>query len=249
MANGALHCRVMRKVLVVDDDAHIRDVICFALRRAGFEISEAADGEAALQQIARVRPDLVVLDILMPKMDGFEVCRAVRADPDSETANVAILFLSSKDAEVDRVVGLELGADDYIVKPFSVRELVARVKAHFRRIENLGKEEQREIVVGELVIGLEAHAVKVSGQAVDLTRTEFGLLVTLAQHQGKVLNRDALMNGAYTGPRIVSDRTIDSHMRRLRAKLREAGVDPIQTVHGVGFRLSDRPETERSASQ
>ena len=239
----------MRKVLVVDDDSHIRDVICFALRRAGFEISEAADGEAALQQIARVRPDLVVLDILMPKMDGFEVCRAVRAAPASDTANVAILFLSSKDAEVDRVVGLELGADDYIVKPFSVRELVARVKAHFRRIDNLGKEVQQEITVGELVIDLEAHAVRVADLTVDLTRTEFGLLVTLAQHQGKVLNRDALMNGAYTGPRIVSDRTIDSHMRRLRAKLRDAGVDPIQTVHGVGFRLNEQPQANRPAAR
>ena len=228
----------MRKILVVDDDSHIRDVICFALRRAGFEISEAADGDAALQQAMRVQPDLIILDVLMPKKDGFEVCRALRADPASNAANVAILFLSSKDAEVDRVVGLELGADDYIVKPFSVRELVARVKAHCRRLDNLAKEDQRQIVVGALVIDLDAHSVRIGDRAVDLTRTEFGLLVTLAQRNGNVLSRDALMNGAYTGPRIVSDRTIDSHMRRLRAKLRQAGTDPIQTVHGVGFRLA-----------
>ena len=228
----------MRKILVVDDDSHIRDVICFALRRAGFEISEAADGDAALQQAMRVQPDLIILDVLMPKKDGFEVCRALRADPAGNAANVAILFLSSKDAEVDRVVGLELGADDYIVKPFSVRELVARVKAHFRRLDNLAKEDQQQIVVGALVIDLDAHSVRIGDRAVDLTRTEFGLLVTLAQRNGNVLSRDALMNGAYTGPRIVSDRTIDSHMRRLRAKLRQAGTDPIQTVHGVGFRLA-----------
>ena len=228
----------MRKILVVDDDSHIRDVICFALRRAGFELSEAADGDAALQQAMRVQPDLIILDVLMPKKDGFEVCRALRADPAGNAANVAILFLSSKDAEVDRVVGLELGADDYIVKPFSVRELVARVKAHFRRLDNLAKEDQQQIVVGALVIDLDAHSVRIGDRAVDLTRTEFGLLVTLAQRNGNVLSRDALMNGAYTGPRIVSDRTIDSHMRRLRAKLRQAGTDPIQTVHGVGFRLA-----------
>ena len=228
----------MRKILVVDDDSHIRDVICFALRRAGFEISEAGDGDAALQQAMRVQPDLIILDVLMPKKDGFEVCRALRADPAGNAANVAILFLSSKDAEVDRVVGLELGADDYIVKPFSVRELVARVKAHCRRLDNLAKEDQRQIVVGALVIDLDAHSVRIGDRAVDLTRTEFGLLVTLAQRNGNVLSRDALMNGAYTGPRIVSDRTIDSHMRRLRAKLRQAGTDPIQTVHGVGFRLA-----------
>ena len=228
----------MRKILVVDDDSHIRDVICFALRRAGFEISEAADGDAALQQAMRVQPDLIILDVLMPKKDGFEVCRALRADPAGNAANVAILFLSSKDAEVDRVVGLELGADDYIVKPFSVRELVARVKAHFRRLDNLAKEDQQQIVVGALVIDLDAHSVRIGDRAVDLTRTEFGLLVTLAQRNGNVLSRDALMNGAYTGPRIVSDRTIDSHMRRLRAKLRQVGTDPIQTVHGVGFRLA-----------
>ena len=227
----------MHKILVVDDDSHIREVICFALRRAGFETSEAANGEAALQQILRIQPDLVILDILMPKMDGFEVCRAIRAAPAGNMANVAILFLSSKDAEVDRVVGLELGADDYIGKPFSPRELVARVKAHFRRLDNLAKEGQQEIVFGDIRIDLEAHSAKIADRAVDLTRTEFALLATLAQHKGKVLNRDALMNGAYTGSRIVSDRTIDSHMRRLRAKLREAGRDPIQTVHGVGFRL------------
>ena len=228
----------MRKVLVVDDDSHIRDVICFALRRAGFEIAEAADGEAALRQVLRVRPDLIVLDILMPKMDGFEVCRTLRTEPANNASRTPILFLSSRDAEVDRVVGLEIGADDYIVKPFSVRELVARVKTHFRRLDNLAQEERRQIVVGTLVIDLEAHSVAMAGQAVDLTRTEFGLLATLAQRDGKVLNRDALMNGAYTGPRIVSDRTIDSHMRRLRAKLREVGADPIETVHGVGFRLA-----------
>lgn len=227
----------MRNVLVVDDDSHIRDVICFALRRAGFEVAEAADGEAALTRIQRDRPDLVILDILMPELDGLEVCRTVRNEAVAGVSNVPILFLSSKDSELDRVVGLELGADDYISKPFSPRELVARVKAHFRRLDNLARDDCHEIVAGPLAIDMDAHTVTINDNPVELTRTEFGLLVTLAQRRGKVLDRDALMNGAYSGHRIVSDRTIDSHMRRLRAKLRNAGTDPIQTIHGVGFRL------------
>ena len=228
----------MRSVLVVDDDPHIRDVICFALRRAGFEATEAGDGEAALVRIERDKPKLVILDILMPELDGLDVCRAVRGGS-AGNPNMPILLLSSKDAEVDRVVGLELGADDYIVKPFSPRELVARVKAHFRRIDSLAQPQGNEIALGQLHMDLAAQTATISGQPIDLTRTEFGLLATLARRSGKVLNREALMNGAYVDFRVVSDRTIDSHMRRLRAKLREAGgVDPVQTVHGVGFRLS-----------
>ena len=228
----------MRDILVVDDDSHIREVICFALRRAGFEVTEAADGEAALTRIERDKPDLVILDILMPEMDGLDVCRAVRSGS-SASANVPILFLSSKDAEVDRVVGLELGADDYITKPFSPRELVARVKTYFRRMHSFAEPERNEIAAGHLRIDLDAQMASFRGHPMELTRTEFGLLATLARRAGKVLNREALMNGAYVGFRIVSDRTIDSHMRRLRTKLREAGdLDPIQTVHGVGFRLA-----------
>ena len=235
----------MRKVLVVDDDSHIRDVVSFALRRSGFDVSEAADGEAALTRIERDRPDLVILDILMPEMDGLDVCRAVRGGSAGDP-NVPILFLSSKDAEIDRVVGLELGADDYVTKPFSPRELVARVKAHFRRGDNLAEPERNEIVVGQLRMELDAQRAAIGGQQMELTRTEFGLLATLARYAGKVLNREALMNGAYVGFRIVSDRTIDSHMRRLRAKLRNAGgFDPIETVHGVGFRLSLADEPSR----
>ena len=222
---------------MVDDDAHIREVICFALRRAGFAVTDAADGEAALVRIERDKPDMVILDILMPELDGLEVCRAVRSGS-SANANVPMLFLSSKDAEVDRIVGLELGADDYITKPFSPRELVARVKTHFRRMHNLAEPTRNEIAAGPLRIDLDAQEASFRRRPMELTRTEFGLLATLARSPGKVLNRETLMNGAYVGFRIVSDRTIDSHMRRLRTKLREAGgLDPIQTVHGVGFRL------------
>lgn len=231
----------MRKVLVVDDDSHIRDVVCFALRRAGFDVAEAADGEAGLGAFRRDKPDLVILDILMPVMDGLDVCRAIRAEAmrgsEGGGRNVPILFLSSKDAETDRVVGLDAGGDDYIVKPFSPRELTARVNAHFRRIDALDDPSASRITAGPVEMDLDAQSATVAGRPVELTRTEFGLLATLVRQCGKVLDRETLTQGAYKGNRVVSDRTIDSHMRRLRAKLRSTGADPIQTVHGVGFRL------------
>ena len=229
----------MRKVLVADDDSHIRAVITFALRREGFEVVEAADGDAALAAFEREAPNLLVLDVMMPGRDGLEVCRAVRAKPHhaSVHANVPVLFLSAKNAEVDRVIGLEVGGDDYIIKPFSPRELVARVKAFFRRLEAVVDSTQAEIVAGPLRMNVDAWTATVDGNALELTRTEFGLLAALAQRCGTVLNRETLMNGIYADHRVVSDRTIDSHMRRLRGKLRRAGVDVIQTVHGVGFRL------------
>ena len=226
----------MRKVLVADDDSHIRDVICFALRRAGFDAVEAADGRAALDECTRHRPDLVILDILMPELDGLDVCRRIRND--AQSRNVPILFLSSKDAETERIAGLDVGGDDYITKPFSPRELVARVTAQFRRADALAAPASNEIAAGPLAIDLDAQTVALDGALIELTRTEFGLLTTLALKPGKVLDRDALMAGAYAGHRIVSDRTIDSHIRRLRAKLRRGGLDPIVTVHGTGFKLA-----------
>ena len=230
----------MRKVLVADDDSHIRDVICFALRREGFEVVEARDGTTALTAFEREAPDLVILDIMMPGPDGLEVCRAVRAGGHGAAArgNVPILFLSARDAELDRIIGLEVGGDDYIVKPFSPRELVARVKAFFRRAQTLADPAQREIAAGPLRMDLDAWRATLNGQPLELTRTEFGLLAMLAQHHGKVMNRETLMNGTYPGNRIVSDRTIDSHLRRLRGKLRNVGADPIATIHGVGFRFT-----------
>ena len=237
----------MRKVLVVDDDSHIRDVVCFALRRAGFDVAEAGDGQAGLHAFQRDKPDLVILDILMPGLDGLDLCRTIRRDAahgnDGGGSNVPILFLSSKDAELDRVVGLEVGGDDYIVKPFSPRELTARVKAHFRRIESFDDPTGNKVAAGPVEMDVDAQSATVTGKPVSLTRTEFGLLAALARKPGKVLDREALTLGAYKGNRVVSDRTIDSHMRRLRAKLRSMGIDPIQTVHGVGFRF-DVPTDE-----
>ncbi len=221
------------KVLVVDDDAHIRDVVSFTIRRAGFEVLEAADGRVALDIAESDAPDLILLDILMPELEGIDVCRAIR-----RTSNVPILFLSSKDAVVDRIIGLDAGGDDYMTKPFSPRELLARVHAMFRRIDALEANDARMIEPGPLRIDVGARLAYLDGKALALTGTEFGMLATLGRHAGNTVNRETLMRGDYLKRRVVSDRTIDSHIRRLREKLRAAGADPIHTVHGVGYRLS-----------
>ncbi|MER2528358.1 MAG: response regulator [Candidatus Competibacter denitrificans] len=226
----------MPTILVVDDDPHIRDVICFALKKDGFSAVEAENGEHALRLFRQTPPDLVVLDIVMPELDGTEVCKVLR-----RSSVVPIIFLSSRDDEVDRILGLELGGDDYVTKPFSPRELVARVRAILRR----GKEERREMPGagghwfehGRLRLDLDRYAAFWQGQEVVLTLTEFGILRTLLNHPGKVCNRDQLMDGGYQDYRVVSDRTIDSHVRRLRAKFKTVGADPIETLHGIGYRL------------
>ncbi|MBY0317154.1 MAG: response regulator transcription factor [Reyranella sp.] len=221
----------MEKILVVDDDPHIRDVVCFALRRAGYQPLTAGDGLAALDVAARERPALVILDILMPELDGTEVCKRLRKGSD-----VPVIFLTSKDEEIDRIVGLELGADDYVVKPFSPRELVARVKTVLRRKGPMLSEQK--LVRGRLVVDLEAIAASWDGTQVTLTATEFALLKTIAAQPRRVFTRENLMTASYAGARFVSDRTIDSHVRHIRAKFQSAGGDPIETVHGVGYRLA-----------
>jgi two-component system OmpR family response regulator len=228
----------MNKVLVVDDDPHIRQVVCFTLRKDGFAIAEAADGKAALQAVERERPDLIILDVMMPELDGGEVCRRVR-----QISDVPIIFLSSKDDEVDRIVGLELGGDDYVTKPFSPRELLARVKAVLRRKSAPGAGESAENQVRELKRGgirldLESFTAYWNDTAVTLTHTEFGILRTLMTHPGKVFTRDNLMAQAYDDRRFVSDRTIDSHIRRIRAKFKDVGGEAIDTVHGFGYKLA-----------
>ena len=223
-----------RTVLIVDDDAHIRDVVSFTIRRAGFEVLEAADGRVALDIAESDAPDLILLDILMPELEGIDVCRAIR-----RTSNVPILFLSSKDAVVDRIIGLDAGGDDYVTKPFSPRELLARVQAMFRRIDALEPIDARmPSRQGRSASTPEQGWRTLDGKVLTLTGTEFGMLSTLGRHAGNTVNRETLMRGAYLKRRVVSDRTIDSHIRRLREKLRAAGADPIHTVHGVGYRLS-----------
>lgn len=224
------------RVLVVDDDGHIREVIRFALEKAGFRVAEAADGRQALEACRADRPDLLVLDILMPEMDGTDVCRQLRAQ--EETATLPIVFLTSKSDEIDRVLGLELGGDDYVTKPFSPRELVARAKAVLRRASGPAPVEPRQVLEwGPLRLDPERFEASWHGTEIALTVTEFGLLRTLMQRPGRVYTRDELMDGAYDDPTIVSDRTINSHVKRLRRKLSAEGAEPIETVHGVGYRL------------
>ncbi|MEM7217850.1 MAG: response regulator transcription factor [Pseudomonadota bacterium] len=217
-------------ILVVDDDAHIRDVLRFALTHAGFDVAEAGDGAAALERALTDNFDLIVLDIMLPEQDGIEVCTTLR-----RSSNVPILFLTSRDDEVDRVIGLELGADDYVTKPFSPRELIARIRAILRRPRMSG--EQGPIETGGLTIDRQRRSASWSGTTLELTNTEFELLALLAGRPGKVFARDELMQGAYPGKRVVSHRTIDSHIRRLRDKLKQAGADAIHTAHGIGYRL------------
>lgn len=226
----------MAKILIVDDDPAIRDVVRFALTRAGFEVVEAVDGPAALERFAAAAPDLVVLDVLLPGQDGIEVCRALR-----RSSAVPILFLSSKEDEVDRVVGLELGGDDYLGKPFSPRELVARVRALLRRAAPTAPAAapaQTVLRHGKLTLDLDFVRALWDSQIVALTATEFGILRTLIGRPGKVYSRNDLMDGAYGVDKVVSDRTIDSHVRRLRAKFAAIGATPVETLHGFGYKLS-----------
>jgi len=236
----------MPRILIVDDDAAIRDIVRFALSRAGFEVLEAADGAAGLALARAQAPDLMVLDVMLPEMEGTEVCRALRATP-GPAASVPILFLSSRDDEVDRVVGLEIGGDDYLTKPFSPRELVARIRAVLRRgapaAPPVPAPAPAPPPAGEALhhgrLALDSGTARVTwdGRDVVLTATEFGLLRTLLRRPGRVFTRDALMDGAYVVERVVSDRTIDSHIRRLRAKFAALGATPVETLPGFGYRL------------
>ncbi|MEM6679563.1 MAG: response regulator transcription factor [Pseudomonadota bacterium] len=234
-----------RSILVVDDDPHIREVVVFALEKAGHAVSTAGDGAEALRMIEATPPDLVVLDINMPEMDGLELCRRLRREGD-----LPILFLSSRDDEIDRVVGLELGADDYVTKPFSPRELAARVAAILKRsvpreatpVSEPGPHPiAHRTAEGLLSIDEGRHSVAWEGRPVRLTATEFQLLLIMARQPGRVFDRETLMRGAYAPNVHVSDRTIDSHVRHVRAKLAEAGAPAlIETVHGVGVRIAER---------
>jgi two-component system OmpR family response regulator len=221
-------------ILVVDDDPHIRDVVRFAFEKTGLKISIAQDGKEALRQFDRNVHDLVVLDIGMPEMDGLEVCRQIR-----KTAETPILFLSARDEEIDRILGLEIGGDDYVTKPFSPRELVARVNAILRRARNAPPHrESKTLGHGGLAIDTDARLASFDGRPVALTALEFSILRALLARPGFVFTRELILDAAYAGNIHVADRTIDSHIRNIRAKMAAAGSDSvIETVHGVGFKL------------
>ncbi len=219
-------------ILVVDDDPQIREVLDVALGRAGFRTMTARDGAEGLRQVQAVRPDLAVLDIGLPEMDGLELCRAIRRD-----SELPILFLTARDDEVDRILGLEMGGDDYVTKPFSPRELVARVRAILKRTKSAGAP-ARVLTRGRLALNAEAHDVRIDGNAVSLTATEIAILSKLLGRPTQVFSRPALVDAIWGPGMVVSDRTLDSHLRNLRAKMADAGLDDcIETLHGVGLRM------------
>jgi two-component system OmpR family response regulator len=223
-----------RTILIADDDPHIRQLLAFALRKAGLDVVESGDGETTLASVAAQSPDLLILDINMPGMDGLEVCRRIRA-----TSDLPILFLSSRDDEIDRVLGMELGADDYVVKPFSPREVVARVAAILRRSEGRGMATAPvPVKQGKLALDLEGWRAAWDGREIALTATEFTILRTLVTAPSKVFSRDAIIDRLHGPGFAVTDRTIDSHIRNLRAKFAAAGApDVIETRPGIGYRL------------
>lgn len=231
----------MAHILVADDDGHIREVVRYALERAGHRVSEAHDGAVALQRFAADAPDLIVLDILMPEDDGLSVCRQIRAH-----SKVPIIFLSSRDEELDRVLGLELGADDYVTKPFSPRELTARVAAVLRRVSadaSFREGSRSELLShGPLTIDLGRHTCAYRAQPVTLTVTELELLVALMRAPGRVIERADLVRRAYGDDHHITERTVDSHVRRIRQKLGVLGADPIETVYGLGYRMREKLE-------
>ena len=224
------------KILVVDDEPDALELISYNLKAAGFDVVTADDGEEALKKARANIPALILLDVMLPEVDGLEVCKTLRRDP--ATSAIPIIMLTAKAAEIDRVLGLELGADDYVTKPFSPRELVLRVKALLRR--RLPSEPEVEnLDFADLKIDIPRHEVLVKGKAVDLTATEFKLLTVLAERRGRVQSRDALLRDVWEYDNFIDTRTVDTHMRRLRDKL-GAAAGHLDTVRGVGYRFVDK---------
>src|SRR5438105_7676803 len=223
------------KILVVDDEPDVLHLVEHNLLAANYEIITAADGAEALKRARAALPNLIILDLMLPELDGLEVCKLLRRDP--STAAIPIIMLTARAAEMDRVLGLELGADDYVTKPFSPRELVLRVKRLLRGDTQPGDKAER-IQAGDLVVDILRHQTFVKGQSVELTATEFKLLTTLAQRRGRVQTRDSLLQEVWGYDNIIDTRTVDTHMRRLREKLCQA-AKYLGTVRGVGYRFLD----------
>lgn len=222
-------------VLIVEDDKHISKLVRYNLEKAGFSCVVVITGEDAFDYLEHESVDLIILDIMLPKMDGFEVCKELKQS--NRHANIPIIFLTARGEEIDRIVGLELGSDDYIVKPFSPRELILRVKALFRRRKKQMSESDDEILIaGDLRIDIPRHQVLIEEKEVVLTSMEFKLLVTLLKRRGRVQSRDQLLNDVWDIEADVTTRTIDTHVKRLRQKLGEIG-QMIETVRGHGYKF------------
>ncbi|GEN49966.1 response regulator YycF [Alkalibacterium pelagium] len=237
----------MKKILVVDDEKPISDIVKFNLEKEGFEVVTAYDGEEAVEKVEEENPDLIVLDLMLPKMDGLEVCREVR-----KTRDTPIIMVTAKDQEIDKVLGLELGADDYVTKPFSNRELVARVKANVRRQSSIQssepvKEETNDIEVGDLTVHPDAYIVSKRGDTIELTHREFELLHYLARHIGQVMTREHLLETVWGYDYFGDVRTVDVTVRRLREKIEDNPSHPtfLVTRRGVGYYLRSPEQQEK----
>jgi two-component system phosphate regulon response regulator PhoB len=226
---------VKPKILVVDDEPEAVELVEFNLKQAGFDVVTATDGNEALKKAKAGAPALIVLDLMIPEVDGLEVCKQLRRD--EATSAIPIIMLTAKAAEVDRVVGLELGADDYVTKPFSPRELNLRIKKLLERTRSKS-EEGESLKFGDLIIDVPRHLVTWRGKRLDLTATEFKLLVLLARRRGRVQTRDHLLRDVWEYDSLIDTRTVDTHMRRLREKLGPA-AKYLDTVRGVGYRFAE----------
>ncbi|GAB4411660.1 MAG: response regulator transcription factor [Thermodesulfovibrionales bacterium] len=224
-----------KSILVVDDEADLVELVSYNLKREGFSVDSALDGEKALTKVKKENFDLLILDLMLPGIQGVELCRILRNDP--KTSHLPIIMLTAKGEELDKILGLEIGADDYITKPFSPRELVARVKAVLRRSQVEKPSGEGILDIGELKIDKERYTVSVKGKPVKLSATEFKLLLYLAERKGKVFNREQLLDAVWSDEAFVEPRTVDVHIRRLRAQIEEDPANPryIKTLRGIGY--------------
>jgi len=226
-----------KKILVIEDEADIAELVKHYLEKEGFRVTIANTGVEALKLVKSDHPDLLILDLMLPEIDGIEVCKKMRNTP--ETAMIPIIMLTAKAEESDTIVGLELGADDYVTKPFSPKALVARVKALFRRLRRESEDNQSSFIFGPLVMDLSRHVVTVNGREVSLTAKEFGLLEHLLRHPGRVLTRDVLLNAVWGYDYFGTTRTVDVHVRRLKLKIPLLD-NAIISVKSLGYKLSDQ---------
>ena len=234
-----------KKILVVDDESDVTTLVAYHLKAKGFQVEVVNDPNSSIGTARSFLPDLVILDVMMPDLNGIQICRMLRADP--KLKKVPVIFLTAKAEENDRVQGLETGADDYICKPFSTKELVLRVQTILRRLSDGAPEEPKRLQVGEIVIDTERHEVQIHGKPVELTATEFNLLRLLMERRGRVQTREHLLLNVWNYETEIETRTVDTHVRRLREKL-GTEADWIETIRGVGYRMAERRVVEPGAS-
>lgn len=228
-----------KRILVVDDEEDIVELICYNLEKEGFDVLPARDGERALELIRNAGPDLVILDLMLPVIAGLELCRIVRKDP--KTAHIPIIMLTAKAEDIDKIVGLEVGADDYITKPFNIRELIARIRAILRRVEKPQKADSDSLESGDIRLDLHSYEVFIGGRPVEMSPKEIKLLRFFMERPGRVFNRDQLLDAVWGDETFVEPRTVDVHISRLRSAIERDSDHPahIITVRGLGYKFTD----------